>query len=145
MQRTYRSPSTLVWEALNHVCSYYNNKDYGSAVTQLLTNKYAALYRLASKQKPKKVKPLVVTRAIKFQQDQLALLAEADKFQVILNSFKRDLEEGNLNKDQINELYSSFYELQRQTTEVRSTNKKFLGQTAEDTAKLAIEGLKSSN
>lgn len=136
----------LVWDDLCDECSYYRQSagSIGTCFVKLMVFRFAKLYRISLKAKPKKEKPAVVTKAIAFHNDQVKLLAVADELAAKLRAFQRDVEAGNLNKTVVAELYSQFEELQRNTTETKKKHKRFVGETAEETRKLAEEGLTST-
>lgn len=143
---TARSEKQFVWKSLNSETTYYGRRkgSLGDHFAQFMAKCYAKLYRTSLKAKPKKEKPALVTRAIAFHNDQVKLLAVADELAVKLRAFQRDVEAGNLNKTVVAELYSQFEELQRNTTETKKTHKRFVGEIAEETRKLAEEGLAST-
>lgn len=136
----------LHWKCLNEECSYYRRSagSIGDRLSKFLESRFAKLYRISLKAKPKKEKPTVVSKAIAFHNDQIKLLAVADEFAAKLRAFQRDVEAGNLNKQVVNELYSQFEDLQRTTTETKKKYKRFVGETAEETRKLAENGLTST-
>ena len=146
LERVIRGEKKLfVWKSLSEETAYFrrSENDLGTDFSKYMAHCFAKLYRISLKSKPKKVKPSVVSKAVEFHTDQMKLLAVADQLAVKLQAFRSDLENGNLNKQVVTELYWQFEELQRNTTETKKTHKRFVGETAEDTRKLAEAGLTS--
>ena len=146
LERVIRGEKKLfVWKSLSEETAYFrrSENDLGTDFSKYMAHCFAKLYRISLKSKPKKVKPSVVSKAVEFHTDQMKLLAVADQLAVKLQAFRSDLENGNLNKQVVTELYWQFEELQRNTTETKKTHKRFVGETAEDTRKLAEAGLSS--
>lgn len=107
----------------------------------LCKKRYASMYRLACKSRPKQVRPTVVNKAITFQTDQMALLSDLATFQADFNRFKKEIEDGNMNAKGIAQLYDTFGRMQERITETRTKHKRFIGKTVEETTVRVEEAL----
>lgn len=108
---------------------------------QTKKNFWSSFREITNSSQDTEPRPTKLARAVKFQMEQNNIADELAKLQSRLLALKSDVENGNLNKENINRLYLQFEEVQRTVSSVKRKNGTFVGQTAEETAQLVEAAL----
>jgi hypothetical protein len=86
-------------------------------------------------------RPTVISRAVEFQNAQEVLASKILKFEAATQEFRAEVSAGNLNKESICKFYIEFELLQREISETKAKNKRFIGKTKDETSRLIEEAI----
>ena len=106
---------------------------------RMLDSRWTTMQAIVKGKGPKR--PTVISRAVEFQSAQELLASKILKFEAATQEFRAEVSAGNLNKESICKFYIEFELLQREISETKAKNKRFIGKTKDETSRLIEEAI----